>query len=155
MNSQIIGIHIGGFGNRVGTKFVETLVEEHELDPSGLHLGNYTDFSAKNIFFRDSGTRWVSRSLFIDSKPWDDSPCGNFLDPDNLLCGNKTTANNWCTGHNIGLEMEEEILDSVRKEVERCDSFHGFQFLHSIGGGTGSGLASLIFDIIREQYSSK
>jgi tubulin beta len=155
MDSQIIGIHIGGFGNRIGAKFIEILVEEHELDSSGLHQNNYADFSSKNIFFRDSGTRWVSRSLFIDCTAWDDSPCGNFLDPDILLCGNKTTANNWCKGHNIGVEMEEEILDSVRKEVERCDSFHGFQFLHSIGGGAGSGLGSLIFNVVREQYYSK
>lgn len=43
-------------------------------------------------------------------------------------------------------------MDSVRKQAESCDSLQGFQLLHSLGGGTGSGLGSLILSKIREEY---
>ena len=36
-------------------------------------------------------------------------------------------------------------MDVVRQEAERSDCLQGFQFVHSIGGGTGSGIMLLIF----------
>ena len=38
-----------------------------------------------------------------------------------------------------GAELVESILDVLRQQVENCDSFQGFQIIHSLGGGTGSG----------------
>ncbi len=35
-------------------------------------------------------------------------------------------------------------METVRFEAENSDYLQGFQLLHSIGGGTGSGLGSLI-----------
>jgi len=32
----------------------------------------------------------------------------------------------------------------IRKEAEACDRLQGFQVLHALGGGTGSGLGSLL-----------
>ena len=32
------------------------------------------------------------------------------------------------------------IQDIIRKQAEGCDALQGFQFLHSLGGGTGAGL---------------
>lgn len=53
--------------------------------------------------------------------------------------------NNWARGHlEYGPRYKEEIEEKVRVEVERCDSLQGFFFLHSLGGGTGSGLGSYI-----------
>jgi len=43
----------------------------------------------------------------------------------------------------------------VRKEVEECECIQGFQFTHSLGGGTGSGLGTLLISKIREQYPEK
>jgi len=32
----------------------------------------------------------------------------------------------------------------VRKEAEGCDCLQGFQICHSLGGGTGSGMGTLL-----------
>ncbi len=34
-----------------------------------------------------------------------------------------------------GAELVDQILDVLRQQVENCDSFQGFQFIHSLGGG--------------------
>ena len=38
----------------------------------------------------------------------------------------------------------------VRKQSEDCDCFQGFQIIHSLGGGTGAGLGSLLLSKLRE-----
>jgi tubulin beta len=55
----------------------------------------------------------------------------------------------------LGVELLPESMDTIRKTAEECDLVHGFQFLHSISGGTGGGLGSLLIDRIREEYSDR
>jgi len=40
--------------------------------------------------------------------------------------------------------------DVVRRQAESTDALQGFQLLHSIGGGSGAGLGSLIISKLRE-----
>jgi len=40
--------------------------------------------------------------------------------------------------------------DTVRRQAEPCDALQGFQIIHSLGGGTGAGLGSLLLSKIRE-----
>ena len=41
-------------------------------------------------------------------------------------------------------------LDRIRKLIEKCSNFQGFLMLNSIGGGTGSGLGSLLLENISD-----
>jgi len=43
----------------------------------------------------------------------------------------------------------------VRKEAEGCDCLQGFQVTHSLGGGTGSGMGTLLISKIREEYPDR
>jgi len=43
----------------------------------------------------------------------------------------------------------------LRKEVEGCECLQGFQISHSLGGGTGSGLGTLLVTKIKEDYPDK
>ena len=43
-----------------------------------------------------------------------------------------------------GAELVDSVLDVVRKESEGCDCLQGFQLAHSLGGGTGSGMGTLL-----------
>lgn len=64
--------------------------------------------------------------------------------------------NNWAKGHYTeGAELVESVLDVVRKESESCDSLQGFQLAHSLGGGTGSGMGTLLLSKIREEYPDR
>lgn len=46
-------------------------------------------------------------------------------------------------------------MDRVRNESESCDCLQGFQLVHSLGGGTGSGMGTLIINKIREEYPDR
>merc|ERR1712091_839726 len=49
----------------------------------------------------------------------------------------------------------DSVLDVVRKESESCDCLQGFQITHSLGGGTGSGMGTLLISKIREEYPDR
>ena len=42
--------------------------------------------------------------------------------------------------------------DVVRKEAEGCDCLQGFQLCHSLGGGTGAGMGTLLISKVREEH---
>ena len=44
----------------------------------------------------------------------------------------------------LGAELVDSVLDVVRKEAEGCECLQGFQLTHSLGGGTGSGMGTLL-----------
>ena len=55
----------------------------------------------------------------------------------------------------IPAELIDSVLDVVRKESESCDCLQGFQVTHSMGGGTGSGMGTLLISKIREEYPDR
>ena len=74
------------------------------------------------------------------------------------LCyvGQSGAGNNWAKGHYTeGAELIDSVLDVVRKEAESCDCLQGFQLTHSLGGGTGAGMGTLLISKIREEYPDR
>ena len=51
--------------------------------------------------------------------------------------------------------MVDSVLDVVRKEAESSDCLQGFQLTHSLGGGTGSGMGTLLISKITEEYPDR
>jgi tubulin beta len=83
-------------------------------------------------------------------------PYGQLFRPDNFVFGQTGAGNNWAKGHYTeGAELIDSVLDVVRKEAEGCDCLQGFQFSHSLGGGTGSGMGTLLISKIREEYQDR
>ena len=73
-----------------------------------------------------------------------------------ILTGQSGAGNNWAKGHYTeGAELVDSVLDVVRKEAESCDCLQGFQLTHSLGGGTGSGMGTLLISKIREEYPDR
>merc|ERR1712062_670830 len=76
--------------------------------------------------------------------------------PDNFVFGQTGAGNNWAKGHYTeGAELIDSVLDVVRKEAEGCDCLQGFQLCHSLGGGTGSGMGTLLISKVREEYPDR
>ena len=48
--------------------------------------------------------------------------------------------------------MIDNIMNNIRINVEKCDCYQGINMIHSIGGGTGSGLSSLILEKLKNEY---
>ncbi|VDM79025.1 unnamed protein product [Strongylus vulgaris] len=63
--------------------------------------------------------------------------------------------NNWASGYGQGGEVYEQILDIIERESENSDQMNGFLFTHSVSGGTGSGMGSLILEKIRDRFPKK
>merc|ERR1712003_513510 len=84
------------------------------------------------------------------------SPVGTLFKPDNFVFGASGAGNNWAKGHYTeGAELIEEALDVIRKEVENCDCPQGFQICQSLGGGTGSGMGTLLLLKLRDAYPDR
>ena len=63
------------------------------------------------------------------------------------------SGNNWAQGYSeYGPMYHEDLLESIRKESESCDSLASFFLIHSVGGGTGSGLGSYLTQILEDVY---
>ena len=83
-------------------------------------------------------------------------PFGQIFRPDNFVFGQSGAGNNWAKGHYTeGAELIDAVLDVVRKEAEGCDCLQGFTMTHSLGGGTGSGMGTLLISKIREEYPDR
>ena len=59
------------------------------------------------------------------------------------------------TSYTEGAELVDQVLDVVRREAEGCDCLQGFQITHSLGGGTGAGMGTLLISKIREEYPDR
>jgi hypothetical protein len=83
-------------------------------------------------------------------------PFGELFRPDNYVFGQSGAGNNWAKGHYTeGAELVDTVMDVIRREAETCDCLQGFQMTHSLGGGTGSGMGTLLISKIREEYPDR
>lgn len=64
-------------------------------------------------------------------------------------------ANNWAAGYAAGDTVQEEVFDMIDREADGSDSLEGFMLLHSIAGGTGSGLGSYILERMNDRFPKK
>jgi tubulin alpha len=76
--------------------------------------------------------------------------------PEYLISGKEDAASNFARGHyTIGKEIIDLALDKVRKLADNCTGLQGFMVFNSVGGGTGSGLASLLLERLSVDYGKK
>ncbi|KAM6504565.1 Tubulin beta chain (Beta tubulin), variant 2 [Fusarium solani] len=115
-----------------------------------------------NVYFNEtSSNKYVPRAVLVDLEPGTmdavrSGPFGQLFRPDNFVFGHSSAGNNWAKGHYTeGAELVDQVLDVVRREAEGCDSLQGFQMTHSLGGGTGSGMGTLLISKIREEFPDR
>lgn len=157
---EIVHIQIGQCGNQIGAQFWDMICREHSISPAGLYVGS-SDYELEriNVYFNQgSEMKYVPRAVLVDLEPGTlnsirSTSQGQLFRPDSYICGESGAGNNWGKGHYTeGAELMEPVLDMVRKEAESCDCLQGFQLCHSLGGGTGSGMGSLLCCKMREEY---
>merc|ERR1712134_47687 len=160
---ELVHIQGGQCGNQIGAKFWEVISDEHGIDPTGTYHGD-SDLQLEriNVYYNEAtGGRYVPRAVLMDLEPGTmDSvragPFGQLFRPDNFVFGQTGAGNNWAKGHYTeGAELIDSVLDVARKEAEGCDCLQGFQITHSLGGGTGSGVGTLLISKIREEYPDR
>uniref|UniRef100_A0A8C3KUJ3 Tubulin beta chain n=1 Tax=Chrysolophus pictus TaxID=9089 RepID=A0A8C3KUJ3_CHRPC len=143
--------------------FWEVISDEHGIDPTGSYHGD-SDLQLEriNVYYNEAaGNKYVPRAILVDLEPGTmdsvrSGPFGQIFRPDNFVFGQSGAGNNWAKGHYTeGAELVDSVLDVVRKESESCDCLQGFQLTHSLGGGTGSGMGTLLISKIREEYPDR
>jgi tubulin beta len=163
MVREIVHIQAGQAGNQIGCKFWEVVAKEHGLNASGTYEGtNPEQLERMSVYFNEvSNGRYVPRAVLVDLEPGTldaarSGPYGEMFRPDNFIFGQTGAGNNWAKGHYTeGAELVESVTEVIRKEAEGSDSLQGFQLTHSVGGGTGSGMGTLLLSKIREEYPDR
>ncbi|CEP64541.1 tubulin alpha chain LALA0_S12e01244g [Lachancea lanzarotensis] len=163
---EVISINVGQAGCQIGNACWELYSLEHGIRPDGYleegltkPRGGEEGFST---FFNETGSgKFVPRALYVDLEPnvIDEVRTGPYKElfhPEQLISGKEDAANNYARGHyTVGRELLDDILDRVRKISDQCDGLQGFLFTHSLGGGTGSGLGSLLLEQLSIDYGKK
>ncbi|XP_038850451.1 tubulin beta-4B chain-like isoform X11 [Salvelinus namaycush] len=160
---EIVHIQAGQCGNQIGAKFWEVISDEHGIDPTGTYHGDGDlQLDRISVYYNEAtGGKYVPRAVLVDLEPGTmdsvrSGPFGQIFRPDNFVFGQSGAGNNWAKGHYTeGAELVDSVLDVVRKEAENCDCLQGFQLTHSLGGGTGSGMGTLLISKIREEYPDR
>jgi len=178
MVREIIHVQVGQCGNQVGLAFWNAVTKEHRLETKSMKFsapkkiadedgdGLPDELEKIDVYFRATSSeplvsKWVPRAVLVDLEPGTmdvikAQPLGPAFKPDNLCFGNNGAGNNWAKGHYTeGAELVESVLDRVRLEIEQCDAPQGFQIFHSLGGGTGSGMGTLLLLKIRDAYPDR
>lgn len=156
---EIITFQIGKCGINLGHDFWKQMLFEYNLNPCGKIFFDKKNLKEKkDIFFEEyQGSNFKPRTILFDLEPRivsviQKGTYGNLYHNGNIFIGEKNIGNNWVTGYNHASENREEIADIIRKNAEKCNNLGGFNFFHSIGGGTGSGSSSFILELINEEY---
>jgi len=169
MVREIIHVQVGQCGNQIGNAFWDTMGKEHMIEPNGKvtkcwpSIGDSQQRLDKvDVYYHEAGTlRFVPRACLVDLEPGimdviKASPMGALFKPDNMCFGASGAGNNWAKGHYTeGAELIDEAVDIIRRETEGCDCPQGFQLTQSIGGGTGSGMGTLLLLKIRDNYPDR
>ncbi|KAG2749935.1 beta-tubulin 2 [Suillus brevipes Sb2] len=166
MSREIVNIQVGQAGNQVGEAFWRMLLAEHGLDDAGMYKGNDPQQIARaGVYFTQvdsSGpTKYVPRSVQVDLEAGvcnrlRSGPLGQLFRPDTYFTSDSGAGNNWAKGYYTeGAELIDGILDIVRRQSEATEALQGFQIIHSLGGGTGAGLGSLLLSKLREEYPDR
>jgi len=160
---EIVHIQAGQCGNQIGAKFWESMSEEHGIDASGSYVGDDPlQLQRIDVYFNEGMEgRYVPRAVLTDLEPGTmdsirSGTYGSLFRPDNFIFGQSGAGNNWAKGHYTeGAELVDEIMECIRKESESCDVLQGFQLTHSMRGGNGSGMGTLLVSKVKEEYPDR
>jgi len=177
MVREIIHLQVGQCGNQIGNAFWDSVRKEHNINVNGQYDnpkaedldddGVPNELEKCDVYFRPidpeakKTCKWVPRALIVDLEPGTidvikASEIGPLFKPDNMCFGANGAGNNWAKGHYTeGAELVDSVLDKVRNEIEQCEAPQGFQICHSLGGGTGSGMGTLLLLKIRDAYPDR
>ncbi|KAH9258295.1 tubulin alpha-4 chain [Batrachochytrium salamandrivorans] len=157
---EVLSIHIGQAGVQIGNACWELFCLEH-------NNGSFADAAgpkdgAFSTFFAETGSgKHVPRAVMVDLEPTvcDEVRSGAYRQlyhPEQIISGKEDAANNYARGHyTVGKEIVDLVLDRIRKLADNCTGLQGFLCFNAVGGGTGSGLGSLLLERLSVDYGRK
>ena len=164
--TQSIVIQVGQCGNQIGCRFWDLCLHEHAFynkkgvyDDAVSSFFRNTDYVESEV--KSSSTKiknLKARAILVDMEEGVinellDGHLGEIFDNKQLITDVSGSGNNWATGNkDYGTRYKEKIFDHVRKAAELCDCLQCFFVIHSMGGGTGSGLGTAILSLLADEF---
>ncbi|KAK7023850.1 tubulin gamma chain [Favolaschia claudopus] len=164
MPREIVTLQLGQCGNQMGSVFWQRLCAEHGISKEGILEEWATEGGdRKDVFFYQADDEhYIPRAILVDLEPRVinnilTSPYANLYNPENIFVSKDGggAGNNWALGHAQGERIYEEIMEMIDREAEGSDSLEGFMAMHSIAGGTGSGLGSFLLERLNDKFPKK
>ncbi len=100
----------------------------------------------------NSSTSPPSPAVFVDSEPKVVQHLRCPPRPDGVVFEQNGRGNNWAFGYSGSASLCDGALEAIRREVERRDVVRGFNLVHGLSGGTGSGLGSRLVGSLRASF---
>eukprot|EP01006_Ploeotia_vitrea_P064840 TRINITY_DN89106_c0_g1_i1.p1 TRINITY_DN89106_c0_g1~~TRINITY_DN89106_c0_g1_i1.p1 ORF type:complete len:483 (-),score=48.38 TRINITY_DN89106_c0_g1_i1:125-1573(-) len=168
MPRELICVQVGQTGNQLGGRFWDLALQEHKQysnnifdDCMSSFFRNVDQRTGCDIPGQPGGTpisHLRARAVPVDMEEGPLSsllkgPLGFLFDNTETVSDYYGCGNNWGVGfHQYGQKYADRILESLRRESEHCDSLQTFLMLHSLGGGTGSGLGTKILTLLEDEF---
>ena len=155
---EVISLHVGQAGVQIGNTCWELYCLEHGIDSLGYPIKAVEDDTFKTFFSETHAGRYTARAIFVDTDPTgvDEVRYNSLFNPDYIITGLEDAGNNYARGYySVGKERIDRVVDRIRTLAEDCSDLQGFLVFHSVGGGTGSGLGSLLMQRLSEYYEKK
>ena len=159
---ESIFVQVGQCGNQVGTRFWNWAGEEAKEIISHKHGQIKTTLdsffkSSENAF--DGKDTPKARAVLVDMEEgvinsiMREKKYADMFDKRLQVTDVSGSGNNWACGfYEYGKSHGKKIRHAIRKAAEDCDCLESFFLLHSVGGGTGSGLGSYAMTICADEY---
>lgn len=150
---EIVTLQVGQCGNQIGNEFWKKLCSEHKISLDGTLLE--PQFDRKDAFYYQADdSRYVPRAILLDLEPRVIGQCAPIFNRENVFISNEGggAGNNWAHGFYVAGKIKEDVMDIVQREAEACDLLEAFNLMHSVAGGTGSGLGSSMLESLKESF---
>ncbi|CCW70320.1 unnamed protein product [Phytomonas sp. Hart1] len=155
MPREIITVQVGQCGNQLGMRWWDVMLQEHKANPL------YPD--ARDSLFHASelpnqSSNLKARCVAIDMEEsvlaaMLRGPLRGMFDSNFFVSDVSGAGNNWAVGHmEYGDKYLDAITESIRAQVEACDCLQCFLVMHSMSGGTGSGLGTRVLGMLDEEF---
>ncbi|ORC89485.1 epsilon tubulin [Trypanosoma theileri] len=162
MPREVISIQVGQCGNQLGLKWWDVMLQEYkansqftdardalfDVQPSTDNIGGdgHKKNSLKARCVAIDMEEGVLRSMLR-------GPLHDLFDANFFVSDVSGAGNNWAVGHmEYGDRYIDSIADTVRQQVERCESVQSFILMHSLSGGTGSGLGTRVLGMLEDDF---
>ncbi|GAQ85193.1 Epsilon tubulin [Klebsormidium nitens] len=168
MPREIVTIQVGQCGNQIGCRFWELALREHAAYNRAARFDDALSSFFRNVDSRHDPPQELpvggaiktlkARAVLVDMEEGVvnellKGPLADIFDSKLHITDVSGAGNNWAHGHQVyGPQYRESIFESIRIAVEPCDSLQSFFLLHSLGGGTGSGLGTYILEQLHDEY---
>lgn len=149
-------VNCGQCGNQLSYNLTDSLF--NHLDTS------IEEIDDVGVFFRQSSrrqNRYYSRSVCLDTEPKVIDECvararenGRWMyDKRSVAYRHGGAGNNWALGYQMfSGEFLETSMDCIRRELEHCERVPCLIIIHSLAGGTGSGLGTRVTESCGDEF---